>query len=148
LREKSIGEAARRNRLQRGQWKSSSMIDRRKFVALLSAVPLIGRGMLAFSVKREGKPPLPPGFVQCDTCAEFNGTTDASNLSWNSSDPPTGEISVSCLCHAILCPRCKKNLIHRPISNTYYLASNRIEHWPYFAGLGGCAECRTTLRRE
>src|SRR5690348_4997837 len=100
----------------RGQWKSSSMIDRREFVTLVSALPLCGKRMLASSVKRENRSPLPPGFVQCDAWGEFNGTTDASNLSWNSSDPPNGEISVSCLC-----PRCKKNLIHRPISNTYYL---------------------------
>ncbi len=75
-------------------------------------------------------------------CGEFNGSTDASNLSWSGSHQPVGEISVSCLCQRIPCPRCKKNLIHRPISNAYYPTSKRIEHSPYFAGLIVCSECR------
>jgi len=56
------------------------MIDRRKFVALLSAVPLIGNAMLAVCLKPERKPRVPPGFEQCNVCDEFNGTTDVSNL--------------------------------------------------------------------
>jgi len=120
-----------------------AMIDRRKFVALLSAVPFIGKSMLAICQKPKDKPRVPPGYERCDVCNEYNGTTDASNLSWNSSQHSAGEtITVSCRCHGILCRNCGKNLINRPISNTYYPASNQIEHWPYFAGLIPCSGCR------
>ena len=54
-------------------------INRRRFVALLSSLPLIGKAMLAVSVKRKIKPPLPSGYIQCEVCSEFYGTTDASN---------------------------------------------------------------------
>jgi hypothetical protein len=116
------------------------MIDRRKFVALLSSLPLIGKTMLAVCL--QDKPLVPMGYVQCDVCGEFNGTTDARNLSWNSSDPPTGEISVTCLCHGIPCPKCKAKLVHRPITNSYDPDANKIWHSPYFAGLIPCSECR------
>ncbi len=105
------------------------MASRRKFVTPSS----LGR-------------PLPPGFVQCHACGEFNGTTDAKNLT-NHLDK-AGQISVTCLCHGIPCPSCNTRLIHRPISNTYYPATNRIEHWPYFAGLANCDECRLNARNE
>ena len=118
------------------------MIDRRKFVILLSSMPLIGKAMLAVCLKPDDKRRVPPGFEQCNICGEYNGTTDASNLSWNSGDPPTGEISVSCLCHGILCPRCGKNLIHRPISNSYYPDVNEVWHSPWFAGMIPCSDCR------
>jgi len=59
-------------------------------VVLLSAVPLIGKAMLAVCLKPERKPRVPPGFEQCNICGESNGRTDASNLSWNGT-PPTGE---------------------------------------------------------
>jgi hypothetical protein len=122
------------------------MIDRRKFVTLVSALPLFGKRMLASSVKRENKSQLPPGFVQCGVCGEFNGSTDAKNLSSGNRCRPSGRISVTCLCHGIPCPRCKTRLIHRPITNTYYPDVNEVWHWPYFAGLAGCTECRVTVR--
>jgi hypothetical protein len=86
------------------QWKDNSSklaarrmhIDRRKFVPLLSVVPFIGKRMLVICQKPKDKPREPPGYERCDVCNEYNGTTDASNLSWNSSPPPTGEISVTC----------------------------------------------------
>jgi hypothetical protein len=118
------------------------MIDRRKFVSLLSAVRLIGKSMLAVCLKPDDKPPVPAGYVRCDVCNEYNGTTDASNLSWNSSPPPTGEIIVTCLCYGIPCPKCKAKLIHRPITNSYDPDANKIWHSPYFAGMIPCSECR------
>lgn len=50
------------------------MINRRKFVALLSSVPVVGKTVLAAYVKPEDQ--SPPGFVQCNACGEFNGSTD------------------------------------------------------------------------
>ena len=37
--------------------------------------------------------PLPPGFVQCNVCGEFNGITDAKNLSAKNYSR-TGKVSV------------------------------------------------------
>jgi hypothetical protein len=119
------------------------MINRRKFVALLSLVPLVGKRMLLACLMPKDPPLLPPGYIQCDVCGEFNGSTDAVNLSWGDQFRPGGKISLTCLCHGVLCPRCKTTLIHRPISNTYYPEANEVWHWPYFAALAGCAKCRS-----
>jgi hypothetical protein len=119
------------------------MINRRKFVALLSSVPLVGKTELAACLKPENQP---PGFVRCNVCGEFNGSTDTMNLSWGDHVRPAGKISVTCLCHGVLCPRCKTTLVHRPGSNTYYPEANEVWHWPYFAALAGCAECRSAGR--
>jgi len=117
------------------------MINRRKFVALLSLVPLVGKSKLLAWLMPKDRPPLPPGYIRCNVCGEFNGSTDAKNLSGKNYSR-TGKISVTCLCHGIPCPRCKMALIHRPVSNTYDPEANEIRHWPYFAGLMRCAECR------
>ena len=117
------------------------MISRRKFVGLLAAVPLVGKAWLASTLK----PAIPRGYVQCDVCGEFNGSTDAKNLSWRGGRPPSGKISVTCLCHGIPCKRCGR-LMHRPISNTYYPGANEVGHWPYFVGCFPCAECRAKER--
>jgi len=85
---------------------------------------------------------LPPGFVRCKVCGEFNGSTDAKNLSGRD-DREAGQISVTCLCHGIPCPRCKATLLHRPVSNTYYPESNEVWHWPWFTGMNGCVKCRS-----
>jgi hypothetical protein len=122
------------------------MIDRRNFVILLSSMPFIGKAMLAVCLKPEDKP-VPLGFEQCNICGEFNGITDASNLSWGDRFCPTGEISVSCLCHGILCRSCGKNLIHRPISNSYHPDVNEVWPFPWFAGMIPCSECRAKKLR-
>jgi hypothetical protein len=119
------------------------MINCRKFVALLSLVPLVGKRVLPACLMPKDRPLLPPGYIQCNVCGEFNGSTDAGNLSWGDDVRTTGKISVTCLCHGVLCPRCKTTLIHRPVSNMYYPERNEIRHWPYFAALAGCAECRS-----
>jgi len=53
------------------------MINRRKFVALLSSVPLLGNDLAAY-LKPENQP---PEFVRCNVCGEFNGSTETMNLS-------------------------------------------------------------------
>ena len=57
-------------------------------------------------------------------------------------------LGVSCLCDGILCPKCKKNKIHRPISNSYDEKDNDIVHHPYFTGMMGCSECREKRSSE
>lgn len=87
---------------------------------------------------------IPDGFIKCEICGEYKGKTKKRNLNWNSplADEEMDEYtSVSCLCDGIPCPKCKKNKIHRPISNSYYEEGNFIEHWPYFSGLRSCDEC-------
>ncbi|MGH7152204.1 MAG: hypothetical protein ACREIU_15975, partial [Planctomycetota bacterium] len=83
---------------------------------------------------------LPPGFVRCRRCGEFNGTTRARYL--NTRDHPSERISVLCLCGGIPCRRCGKNRIHRPISNTYHEEDNSVWHTPWFASQIPCEECR------
>lgn len=91
---------------------------------------------------------IPPGFVRCAVCGEFNGSTDAANLLWPGGNAPKSQVSVTCLCHGISCSCCKTQLIHRPGSNTYDPGSNSVEHWPYFAGLLPCKQCRTAKAKR
>ncbi len=88
---------------------------------------------------------IPSGFERCPVCGEFNGETKAKNLSQGSATlvpNPESVVTVLCLCGGIPCPRCKKNKIHRPISNSYHEKTNTVGHWPYFAGMMVCRECR------
>jgi hypothetical protein len=120
------------------------MISRRKFVALLAAVAASSKATLAslFEPKRF----IPPGFVQCPVCGDYNGRTDAGNLGKDAPRPPTGEmVGVTCLCHGRPCPGCGK-MLNRPISNTYYPKTNHVEHVPYFAGWFSCGECERKKR--
>ena len=88
---------------------------------------------------------LPPGLVRCERCGEFNGTTKRKFLRPEAPRPwlkRHDRISVTCLCGGIVCPRCKKNMIHRPVSNSYEEKTNEIGHWPWFSGMMPCKECR------
>ncbi|MBU2028869.1 hypothetical protein KJ761_03185 [Patescibacteria group bacterium] len=88
---------------------------------------------------------IPEGFIKCEVCGEYNGETKMKNLNWGESfikGSSEEYISVSCLCQGIPCPKCKKNKIHRPISNSYSEEDNSIGHWPYFSGMRACDECR------
>ncbi|HXY06652.1 MAG TPA: hypothetical protein VEI52_02265, partial [Terriglobales bacterium] len=105
------------------------MFNRGKFVALLSSLPFVCKTALVARMIHD-QLPLPPGFVRCNVCGEFNGSTDAKNLSGKNYSR-TGKISVTCLCHGVLCPRCKTTLLHRPVSNTYDPEANEVWHWPY-----------------
>ena len=82
---------------------------------------------------------------KCRKCGEYNGAIKKKELNWV--NPPNEEeaekyITVSCLCNGILCPSCKTNKIHRPISNSYDPESNTIAHWFYLSGQRPCDECR------
>jgi hypothetical protein len=83
---------------------------------------------------------IPDGLVKCEVCGEYRGKTKEKNLSnWRNLEKL---ISVSCLCEGILCPKCKKNKIHRPVSNSYFPEDNSVWHYPYFSGMRPCDECR------
>jgi hypothetical protein len=51
------------------------------------------------------------------------------------------EATASCLCDGLVCDKCGKGHIHRPISNYYDEASSHLVHVPYFAYLRPCPEC-------
>jgi hypothetical protein len=108
---------------------------------------------------------IPHGFKRCQTCGEFNGSTESLFLNWSDETDtqdlieffemtpeerddlkpvrdPSAIISVTCLCQGIPCRLCRQNLIHKPGSNTYEEKTNSVWHYPYFQGLVGCQECR------
>lgn len=89
----------------------------------------------------------PEGLYKCEECGEYEGEVKEKDLSFHDRlgyETPDGDgfIKVSCLCDGILCHRCKKNKIHRPLSNSYDEKNNDIVHHPYLSGLTSCAECK------
>ena len=93
--------------------------------------------------------PIPPGYIRCDDCGEFNGTTAAKHLTWHELDPkrdPEDPVSVSCLCKGILCRICGKKRLHRPTSTSYDKATNTIGHWSWTTGMLGCRTCQRRPR--
>lgn len=90
---------------------------------------------------------IPEGLVKCEKCGEYKGSVKEKDLGppdYLGFETENGEgfLDVSCLCEGILCPKCKKNRIHRPISNSYDAETNNIVHYPYFIAMAGCKECR------
>lgn len=88
---------------------------------------------------------IPESLVKCAVCGEYRGTAKMKELNRGSlleEEQSDDIVTFSCLCQGILCPRCKRNRIHRPISNTYSPETNSMMHYPYFSGMMGCAECR------
>jgi len=91
---------------------------------------------------------VPKGLYKCKKCGEYKGSVKEKDLNWDGSfhkETKEGSeecLTVSCLCDGILCQKCKKNKIHRPISNSYEVATNEIWHHPYFSGMMSCEECR------
>ena len=91
---------------------------------------------------------IPKGLHKCEKCGEYKGKVRERDFSHPDqkigfeTTNGTGYLGVSCLCDGILCSICKKNKIHRPISNSYDEKDNDILHHPYFTGMMGCAECR------
>jgi hypothetical protein len=91
------------------------------------------------------------GLIKCKVCGEYNGKIMKKYLDWGNdffnNSPEEGEkpISVTCLCNGILCPKCKENKIHRPVSNSYIESSNSIVHWPWFTGMTKCDVCRKKM---
>jgi hypothetical protein len=87
----------------------------------------------------------PSGMKPCPVCGEYKGSIYAQELDWSGAALPPEPytiITASCVCDGIPCPKCKKNKIHRPGSNSYSPRWNSIEHWPYFSGMVPCKECR------
>mgnify|MGYP001580801400 CR=1 FL=1 len=91
---------------------------------------------------------IPAGLSKCGECGEYKGKVIEKDLNWEDSfhkeraEKSEEYLGVSCLCDGILCRACNKNKIHRPISNTYDVATNQIWHYPYFQGMKSCGECR------
>jgi hypothetical protein len=90
--------------------------------------------------------PVPPGLFRCPVCNEYRGFIDIDDLSVHSRCK--GDfLTVQCICDGILCPRCKINRIHRPISNVWSERGG-FGHVPYFAAMGYCNECRAKREAE
>ena len=90
--------------------------------------------------------PVPPGLSRCPVCNEYRGTLGLDDESPHSRGK--GDfLSVQCICDGILCPRCKVNRIHRPISNVW-TERGGFGHVPYFAARGSCKECRAKTDDE
>jgi hypothetical protein len=98
------------------------------------------------------EPLIPEGLSKCKKCGEYKGEVKEKDLNWGDSfkkveaEKSEEYLTVSCLCDGILCQICKKNKIHRPISNSYDEKDNHILHHPYFTGMMGCGECREKNR--
>jgi hypothetical protein len=93
----------------------------------------------------KNRPDFDKYFSKCEKCGEYNGRVKNKDLNWEGffhKDEEEKYTTLSCLCKGILCPRCKKNKIHRPISNSYDPKNNTIGHWPWFTGWMPCEECR------
>jgi hypothetical protein len=89
--------------------------------------------------------PVPEGLTQCLVCNEYRGVMALGGLPnfsssiYRSEDPNT-PLTVQCICDGVLCPSCKKNKFHKPISNTW-TERGGFGHIPYFRGWLPCNEC-------
>lgn len=87
---------------------------------------------------------IPRGLRRCKKCGEYKGRVREKDLPEPDleigfeTQNGEGYFAVLCLCDGILCPRCHKNKIHKPISNSYDPETNQVWHWPYFTGTMGC----------
>jgi len=89
-----------------------------------------------------------PGFTRCETCGEFNGTTDVANLSGADGDARTGKVTVACLCSGIPCSGCKTHLVHKPTESFYDPASNSVRRRTQLGGETLCGDCRRKVAEE
>lgn len=93
---------------------------------------------------------VPSGLVKCEVCGEYKGNVKEKDLNWEGhalrADKRESDaiLSVSCLCDGVLCPRCKRNKMRRPISNSYDETTNQVWHTPVFIGMAGCSQCRNS----
>ena len=73
---------------------------------------------------------------RCSQCGELTGEAFVD-------DPWEGPvyIPVLCLCEGIVCSRCRRRAIRRPISNFYDEATGRVIHTPWFGYLVPCLDC-------
>lgn len=88
--------------------------------------------------------PVPEGLARCPVCNEFRGAMALRELPdphglYEEENPET-PLSVQCICDGVLCPRCKVNRFHRPISNVWSERGG-FGHIPYFRSWFPCDEC-------
>ncbi len=82
---------------------------------------------------------IPAGLKRCPDCGEYRG--DHAVVPSYRHDL-LEIVSVTCLCHGIRCKTCKKNLIHRPITNFFVEETGRVIHVPWFGQMIPCEKCR------
>lgn len=105
--------------------------------------PVLGprpdEGDLVSTLGKRLPPPegwLPPGLFRCERCETIRGTT------WGPKhDGGVGPWKSTCLCEGIVCRRCGKGRIRRPISDYYSPKDGYFWHVPYFMGMAGCSRC-------
>ena len=95
--------------------------------------------------------PVPEGLTRCPVCDEYRGTMRLGELSdpfglYRDENPDT-RLVVQCICDGIPCYCCKKNRVHRPISNVWGPRGG-FGHIPYFAAQIPCNECREKKKAE
>lgn len=96
--------------------------------------------------------PVPEGLSRCPICGEYRGVMRLGHVSgFDSSifryEEPSTSLTVQCICDGVLCPICKKNRFHRPISNTW-TERGGFGHVPYFRGWFPCDECYRKRNEE
>jgi hypothetical protein len=90
--------------------------------------------------------PIPPGFIRCRDCGEFNGSTEVRHLNERGHEDPEKRVWVLCVCEGSLCLRCGERKVHRSISNSYHDEDGTVGHWAWFAGMAPCAECKAATK--
>jgi hypothetical protein len=95
--------------------------------------------------------PVPEGLSRCPVCNEYRGVMALKDIPdpqglYRDQNPET-PLRVQCICDGVLCPRCKKNRFHRPISNVW-TERGGFEHIPAFRGWFPCDECEEVRQAE
>lgn len=97
---------------------------------------------------------IPKGLIKCEVCGQYKGRGMRRDLNCGDHnnkeehERSTEYFEVSCLCDGILCRKCMKEKINRPISNSYFEESNEVWHWPWFQGMKLCRECKKSSKEE
>ena len=117
------------------------------FELFLKRAIIIQAGKMFIYDLRGYKALIPEGLHKCEACGEYKGEATEKDLSpldklGYETKGGAGYLEVSCLCDGILCPTCKKNKIHRPISNSYDEEGSDIVHHSYMSWVTACGECR------
>lgn len=95
--------------------------------------------------------PVPEGLARCPVCNEYKGVMALRELpdphGLHQDENPQTPLRVCCICDGILCPRCKINRFHRPISNVWNERGG-FGHIPYSRAWFPCDECYAKQRAE
>ena len=83
--------------------------------------------------------PVPPGLSRCPVCNQYRGTIGIVDDSIHSRKKGDST-EVQCICHGILCPRCKVNRTLRPGTNQWGERGG-FGHTSYLAVGLPCREC-------